>query len=83
MLISTSKNNQVKKVLCDRGLCDDGNVIILTGNNALLRCSEMSNFTDCFTIANLQDKIKGKIVGMALRGRGGGQLEIYIADSEG
>lgn len=43
----------------------------------------MSNFTDCFTIANLQDKIKGKIVGMALRGRGGGQLEIYIADSEG
>lgn len=68
------KNNQVYKVLCDRGLCDDGNIIVLTTNHTLLACSEMSNFTDCSVIANLYGKISGKIVGAVVRGRGGGQV---------
>jgi len=43
----------------------------------------MSNFSDCSVIHNLNDKVKGKVVGATVRGRGGGQVEFYVADSEG
>lgn len=82
-MISHLKHNQVNKILCDRGLCDDGNIIILTRNHTLVACSEMSNFSDCSVIHNLNDKVKGKVVGATVRGRGGGQVEVYVADSEG
>lgn len=52
-------NTIAKQIYCDRGLCDDGNVIILIDDLDLIICSEMRNFSSCSTYASIKNVIKG------------------------
>lgn len=49
-------------------------------------CSEMRNFTDCAVVAKFGDgkeRGRGVVVGGAVRNKGNGMIEIYVAFSEG
>jgi hypothetical protein len=61
-------------MICDRGLCDDGNVIILTETKTLIGCSEAKNFTHCSTITQLSQNMKGELVGLVVRNKGNGEF---------
>lgn len=76
--------HNVLQAYCDRGLCDDGSVIFLTDSYYLVSCSEARNFTDCTEMTSVRSlSEKGSIVGGAVRGKGGSNIEIYLAGSEG
>jgi hypothetical protein len=63
---------QMKQIFCDRGLCDDGTVVILTHMGSVVLCTEMRNFTDCSMLASLDHIVKERIVGGAVRNKGMG-----------